>query len=302
MLVGGSGTAAVESAVASGIAGDGRLLVVDNGVYGARIADIARAHGIDVLRIASPWTVAPDLAAIDDALARDTAIRAVAVVHHETTTGLLNPIEAIADIVHHHERALIVDAVSALAGEHVDLARIRADIVAGTAGKCIGAFPGVAFALVARRTLDRLTRARRPAYYLDLVRLHDGQRAGCGPFTPPLQLLWAFDTALDELAEETIAARIERFATATAEIRAAAERLALERLLADELLSNTLTAFRLPPRRPFRALHDALKRRGFIIYAGQGRLAEEIFRVATIGDVQASDYRRFLDALEEALA
>src|ERR671923_656913 len=123
VLLTGSGTAALEAAVASSLLPRRKMLVINNGVYGARMAQMASIHGFDVVELTFPWTSPPDLGQIDRALREDSAIEVVCLVHHETTTGLLNPIAAIGETVAQHGRVLLVDSISGLGGEEIDLAR-----------------------------------------------------------------------------------------------------------------------------------------------------------------------------------
>jgi 2-aminoethylphosphonate-pyruvate transaminase len=298
----GSGTAAVEAVVSSTPAAGAKLLVIENGVYGERMTTMAERHGIETARLTSAWHERPDLERLDAMLRADRAIDTVALVHNETTTGLLNPVREVGEIVRRHDRVFLLDTVSGLAGETAELEDWGVDVAASTANKCIGGFPGISFAMVGHRVLESL-RERGPArsLYLDLAFNHAAQAGGCGAFTPAVQILWALEAALAELADEGVAARIARFGRATALVREAAARLGLFLYLEPDLCSNTISSFRLPADVDYSELHARLKNRGFVIYAGQGPLAGEIFRVATMGSVSFTDYERFTGALAEVL-
>jgi 2-aminoethylphosphonate-pyruvate transaminase len=295
VLLTGSGTAAVETAVSSVCSERGRLVVVSNGVYGERIATMAAAARLPHTVAESPWTSPPDVDAVEAAL-RAPDVEAVAVVHHETTTGLLNPVGEIARRARALGKLVLVDAVSGLAGDALDPA--DCDLVVGTGGKCIQAFPGMAFVLVRTDVLARLAAHPRRSLYLSLGTYADHAM----PFTPAVQVAYALDEALAELLEETVAGRITRYATAAATLRAGFERLGLTCVLPPALRSNTITSLRFPPGVQYATLHDALKRRGFVIYEGQGWFAREAFRVANMGALTRADLERFLDALADTLA
>jgi len=301
VLLTGSGTAMVEAMVSSGVPRGGRLLVAENGVYGERMARMARAHGIDVDVVDAGWMARPS---IDAVAARLDASRfdALAIVHHETTTGLLNDLEPIAALCRRRGVRLLVDAVSALAGEALDFAALRPDAVACTANKCVQGLPGVSFALVRRDFMRAMSDVAERSLYLHLPRHFEEQERRSTPFTPSVQIAYALREALDELFEETVAGRIARYARATAIVRAGLESLGFELLLPPELRSTTMTAVKLPPDLGYAALHDSLKRSGFVIYAGQGALAATLFRVATMGAVAEDDYRRFVEALASIVA
>jgi 2-aminoethylphosphonate-pyruvate transaminase len=250
--------------------------------------------------VAGPWTEPPDLAAVERAIAPPD-VEAVAVVHHETTTGLVNPVAAVGRLARAHRKLLLVDSVSGLAGDALDLEADSADLVVGTGGKCIQAFPGLAFVLVRAAVMERLATHPRRSLYLSLPLNHDAQERRTVPFTPAVQLAYALDEALAELLEETVAGRVARYAAAAAQLREGFAHLGLRCVLPPELRSNTITSLWLPAGRSYADLHDGLRARGFIVYEGQGRLARELFRVANMGHLTAADFARFLAALAATL-
>lgn len=298
VLLTGSGTAALEAAVTSVLSARGHLVVVANGVYGERIAAMAAAARLPHTVVEGAWNAPPDLDAIERAL-REPGVEALAIVHHETTTGLRNPVAEVSRLARARQKLVLVDAVSGLAGDPLDLD--AADLVVGTGGKCIQAFPGLAFVLVRAETMARLGGHPRRSLYLSLPVHHEAQERRTVPFTPAVQLAYALDEALAELLEEGVAARIARYAAAAGFLRDGFARLRLDFLLPPELRSNSITALRLPPGIGYASVHDALKASGFVIYEGQGRLAAEIFRVANMGNLVRRDFARFLDALEGVL-
>jgi 2-aminoethylphosphonate-pyruvate transaminase len=296
----GSGTAALEAAVTSVLSERGRLLVVANGVYGERIAAMAAAARLPHTVVEGAWTAPPDVEAIGGALC-EPDIEAVAMVHHETTTGLLNPVAAVGRLAHAHGKLFLVDAVSSLAGDPLDVEAVGADLVVGTAGKCIQAFPGMAFVLVRMEVMARLATHPRRSLYLSLPAHHQAQERRTVPFTPAVQLAYALDEALAELLEEGVVERTARYAAAAALLRRGFTRLGLGFVLPPELRSSSVTALWLPAGLTYAALHDELKARGFVIYEGQGRLAREIFRVANMGHLAPAHFDGFLGALGAVL-
>jgi 2-aminoethylphosphonate-pyruvate transaminase len=302
VLLTGSGTAALEAAVASSLSPARKMLVVNNGVYGARIAQMATIHGLPLVELTYPWTLPPDLGQIERLLRDDPAIEVVCLVHHETTTGLLNPVTAVGEIVKRYERALLVDAISSLAGETLDLPAAGVDLCVGTANKCIQGLPGISFVLVHAAAMTRLQAIPPRTLYLHLPMLSTYQERQSTPFTPAVQVMYALDEALQELLEEGVSQRIQRYRAAALILRQGFEQIGLKCLLPPELRSNTITALELPSGMSYEALHDALKARGYVIYAGQGDLAAKVFRVANMGHLTRSHFRGFLDALREVLA
>ena len=301
VILGGSGTSAVEAMVSSALPQGKKLLVINNGVYGERMLRMATAHRIPSVELRYDWTEPPDLGQIEARLEADPSIGGVALVHHETTTGLLNPVSAIGALTRRMGRVFLLDAVSALAGEDLDLVRDQVDICACTANKCVQGLPGVAFVLV--RTALMRAMQDHPASSLSLhLPVHwQAQEHNSVAFTPPVQACYALDAALDELLEETVAARVERYRAAALLLRTGFNRLGLRFVLPPELRVNSLTALFLPEGMDYHDLHDRLKQRGFVIYEGQGRLQTGIFRVANMGHLSLDDFRRFLHSLEEVL-
>jgi 2-aminoethylphosphonate-pyruvate transaminase len=223
-------------------------------------------------------------------------------VHHETTTGLINPVKEIADVVDSQNRVFILDAVSALAGEPLDIAGSHMYMVAGTSGKCIQGFPGLSFVLVSKGFLERMRTYPRRSVYLHLTRYVDNEGRGTIPFTPAVQIYYAFDEALNELMEEGVANRIQRYKKFAVLIRDRMAKLGVKPVLTPEQQSSTLTAYHLPAGLTYESLHDRLKKEGYVIYAGQGQLESKIFRVANMGALTETQVGGFLNAFERVCA
>lgn len=300
VLLTGSGTAAVEAMLTSLVPRDGRLLVLENGVYGERMSRIAALHGIAHTRVTAPWGGELDFSAIAQALVA-TPCTHVAVVHHETTTGRLNDLTRVATLAAAHGARLLVDGVSSFGAETIDFAPGRLAACAATANKCLHGVPGTAFVIAAR---DALAAGASPprSLYFDLREYHARQEAGGTPFTQSVQTFYALDEALCEFFEAGgREARQALFARRMARVRAVLGTLGVTALLAPADSSCVLHAFELPPGRTYAELHDALKARGFIIYAGQGSLSERVFRISAMGDIAEADLERLGEALREVL-
>ena len=297
----GSGTLAVEAMVSSALPEGKKLLVINNGVYGERMLHMAEAHRIPAVELRYDWTERPALGQIESTLRADPAIDAVALVHHETTTGLLNLVTEVGAITRRAGRRLLLDAVSSLAAEDLDLIRDGVDLCACTANKCVQGLPGVSFVLVRTDAMTAMQHYPRRSLYLHLPLHWEAQEKRSIPFTPSVQTWYALDAALDELLEETVTKRVKRHYTAAQLLRDGFARLGLKALLPAAHQSNTLTSLLLPEGMTYPRIHDGLKERGFVIYEGQGRLQTGIFRVANMGHLTLDDFRRFLAALEEVL-
>lgn len=302
VLLTGSGTSAVEAALAAAVPPGRSLLVVVNGVYGDRMARIAAAHGIPVERLTCDLFTPVAPADVDRALAAHPEVSHVALVHHETTTGLLNPLGEVARVAAARGRRLVVDAVSSLFGERLDAGQEPIDFLAASANKCLQGLPGVAFVLARRRALDGLAGRPPRTVALDLHGHFTSQEQDSTPFTPAVQVLHATEAALDELAREGVANRIARYAENARVVRKGLTALGLEILVPEPWRSNILTTFRLPAGVGYDALHDAMKRRRYIIYAGQGDLRTYAFRVANMGTLTPDDMAGVVAAFTAAFA
>jgi 2-aminoethylphosphonate-pyruvate transaminase len=302
VLLTASGTAAVESMVAAIVPQSGRLLVVENGVYGERIAMICAQYGIAHERINGDWLSSPDLGAIGAALRSQppgSGFTHVAVVHHETTTGRLNDLPGLSRLCREHGARLLIDAVSSFGGEAIDFGDPMLSAAAATANKCLHGVPGAAFVIVRRSTLAH---AASRTYYLDLGRLARMQDERNTPFTPAVHAYYALVEALREYAEQGgLEARHRHYAALAERVRAGLAGLGIEALLPADESSVVLRAYRLPAGVTYARMHDALKADGFVIYAGQGNLSKTLFRISTMGNLTAADMDRLLNCFTRLL-
>jgi 2-aminoethylphosphonate-pyruvate transaminase len=302
VLISASGTAAVESMVAALVPDDGRVLVVENGVYGERIAQICAQYRIAHQRLTGDWMQAPDLAAIAarlDAAAGAARFTHLAVVHHETTTGRLNPLAPLSALCGARGVSLLVDGVSSFGAEALGFDEATLAAVAGCANKCLHGVPGAAFVIARRAALGG---AASRSYYLDLARLARLQDQRNTPFTPAVHVYYALVEALREYAEQGgRSARHRRYALLAEQVRAGLAALGIESVLPPQESSVVLRAYRLPVQLSYAKLHDALKAQGFVIYAGQGPLSATLFRISTMGELHAADMARLLQCIAAAL-
>lgn len=301
ILLTGSGTAAVEAAVTSCLPPGRRILVVKNGLYAQRIAAIAAAHKMQNMDISGEWDQRFDTETVPVALRQNKAIEVVAVVHHETSTGLINPVKEIGAIAKKAGRTLLVDGVSSLAGEELDFVSANVGLIAGSSGKCIQGFPGVGFVLVRRDIMEQMVTYEQRSVYFHLPTYYKHLEEGSIPFTPAVQLYYAFDEALSELLEEGVPNRIARYRKMARLIRNRMRAIRTKFFLREPLWSNTLTTFNLPEGVYYDHLHGLLRERGYVIYAGQAQLADTFFRVANMGVLTEANIAGFLDAYEEVL-
>ncbi len=290
VLLTGSGTAAVEAMVSSLVPQDGQLLVLENGVYGERITRIAQIHRIDYETLAHDWTAAIDLDRLRGRLGQAPVITHVAVVHHETTTGRLNDLSAIAAVCAEFGVSLLVDAVSSFGAELLEFAP-AITAIAATANKCLHGVPGAAFVILRR---SALAAAPTRSLYLDLAGWCREQDRRSTPFTPSVHAYYALREALREFDDAGgLQARHRQYGQLADQAADGLQKLGILPLMPARDASVVLRAYRLPAC-GYARLHDELKAQGFIIYAGQGTLSRQLFRISTMGAVAAADVARLL--------
>ncbi len=301
VVLGGSGTAAVEAMIASLVGHGGRILVAENGVYGERMSALARAHGVETEALHHDWGAALDTGRLAQALDRARPSH-LAVVHHETTTGRLNDLAPIAALCRQRGVHLLVDAVASFGAEALDLDGWGISACALAPNKCLHGAPGLGIVCVRRRDLRAVAGLRR-TLALDLATHLEAQDRRDTAFTPAIPLWYALDAALTELARTGgWTARRERYRLLAGRVAQGLGALGVRPLLPHEASSVVLRAYRLPQGVSYRRLHDGLKARGFVIYAGQGGLARRIFRISTMGAISESDIDRLIGAVRTVLA
>lgn len=299
----GSGTFAVEATIGTLVPGDGRLLVLVNGAYGRRMVRIAEVIGLAVTSLSWPEDEAVDAQALDQALAADPAISHVAVVHCETTSGILNPLQDVADVCARHRRSLLIDAMSSFGALPIDARQTPFAAVMASANKCLEGVPGVGFALIRREALEA-AKNNAPSLSLDLYDQWQGLEAnGQWRFTPPTHVLAAFDQALDEHAEEGgVAGRGARYRRNHQLLVEGMSGLGFAMLVPPLLQAPIIVTFLMPadPRFVFAEFYDRLREKGFAIYPGKLTVAAS-FRIGCIGRIGEAEIRAALAAIGETM-
>ena len=296
----GSGTFVVEAAIATFVGPRDKLLVLVNGAYGERMVAIANGYGRAVEALTWPEDRPVEPARVAEALGRDATITHVALVHCETTTGILNPLHEIAEVVRSAGRRFLVDAMSSFGPLPIDLAKTSIDVVLASSNKGLEGAPGLGFALV-RQDLIEAAKGVSPSLSLDLHGQWKGfESNGQWRFTPPVQVVAALVEALRLLdAEGGPTARLERYQANFDVLLDGMTRLGFPLYLDRAVQAPIIATFRPPPGRPF-AFEDFyadLAARGFVIYPGKLTKAPS-FRIGCIGAVTPEDMRRLIEAIE----
>lgn len=303
VLLQGSGSYVVESVLGSAIGVDECLLIINNGAYGARMGEMARCLGLRHHELDCGETTRPEPAAIEAMLARHPEITHLAMVHCETTTGMLNPLEEVAELCQRRGIRLIVDAMSSFGGIPIDMGRLGIEFLISSANKCIQGVPGFGF-VIARRAALAACAGRARSVSLDLHAQWQTmeQQGGKWRFTSPTHTVLAFAQALRELDEEGgIAARHQRYSENQRTLVAGMAELGFAPLLPEQWQSPIITAFYSPahPDYRFADFYQRLKAQGFVIYPGKVSQAD-CFRIGNIGDVTPERVRDLLAAMASA--
>lgn len=303
VLFGGSGTTAVES-ILSSVIGQNTVFIINNGAYGNRMCQIAEACQLSYIEYKSSPYEALDVKAIEQAIENSPhKISHLAVVHHETTTGLLNDVELLGRICNKHHIELIVDAMSSFAAISIDMKRMNISYLAASSNKNLQAMPGVAFVIAHTRRLES-TRCVPPRnFYLHLHSQYKFfQDTSQMRFTPPVQTLYALKQAILETRFEGIDQRYRRYSELWETLVSGIARLGLVHLVKRENHAKLITCIVEPAcqRYDFHQMHDYFYSHGFTIYPG--KLDDHnTFRVANIGDLTCGDMEAFLSLLESYL-
>ena len=299
----GSGTFAVEAMLGTFVPAAGKLLILINGAYGRRMAKICDYYRRSYSVLEWPEDRAVEVGAVERALAADPSISDVAAVHCETTSGVLNPIAEIAQVVARAGRRLVIDSMSAFGALAVDAREIPFDALAASSNKCLEGVPGMGF-VICRQSALEACKGNAPSLSLDL---HDQwqalEKTGQWRFTPPVHCIVAFDQALQEhAAEGGVAGRGARYRNNCRILVEGMRKLGFETLLPDRLQAPIIVTFHMPadPGFVFETFYDKLRERGYVIYPGKLTVADS-FRIGCIGRLGEAEMNGALQAVREVM-
>ena len=300
----GSGTFSVEAAINTLVPRDGHVLVLINGAYGQRMAKLTQMMGRKVTTFVTAEDVPTTPADVDRLLSADASITHVGLIHCETSTGILNPLKGIADVVAKHQRRLIVDAMSSFGALPIDAREVAFDAVIAASGKCIEGPPGMGF-VIARKAALEAAAGNSSSLALDL---HDQwvylEKTTQWRYTPPTHVVVAFDAALVQfVAAGGQTGRLARYASNCEALVKGMAALGFRPFLDPSIQAPIIVTFHAPvdPRYEFKAFYAAVRERGFILYPG--KLTQlETFRVGCIGAIGPEEMQQAVHAIADALA
>jgi len=304
VLMQGSGTFSVEATIGSVVPPHGKLLVLTNGAYGKRLAQISNRLNIETIVHDSGEVEQPNLELLESTLKQDSNITHVTVVHCETTTGMLNPIDEIGRIVKSYHKVYIVDAMSSFGGIPIDVQNIGIDYLVSSANKCIQGVPGFGFVIAKKDELEK-TKGYARSLSLDLYDQWKTMEDSHGKwrYTSPTHTVRAFMQAMLELEEEGgIEKRHQRYMENHSLLVKGMTELGFSCLLPEKLQSPIITSFNNPssPAYDFNKFYHALKEKGFVIYPGKVSVADT-FRIGNIGHVFPDNIRSLIKSIGDSI-
>jgi aspartate aminotransferase-like enzyme len=298
-LISGTGTAGMEAAIAS-FSKVKKIVTIENGKFGERLGDIASRY-TEVERVKFDWGKSVELEKVREAL--ENGCEAVAFVHNETSTGILNPAREIARIAREYDALVIMDGITSVGGDYVKMDEWGIDVAIVGSQKCLGCPPGLAAVAVNERAWDFYS--EKCPYYLDLAAYRKKNVDFQTPYTPAVPLFFALEEALKIIHEEGLENRIQRHRIMSSAVRKWAVEAGLS--LFPELnkyssYSNTVTAIKMPDGVTDKELRGNLQKEyGILISGGQGELKGKIFRIGTMGNIGKLEVIATLAAIEDIL-
>jgi 2-aminoethylphosphonate-pyruvate transaminase len=300
VVITGSGSAANE-AMLSSVVGDQKILILSNGEFGERLHETSSIHNRHTFILRFPWGEQLDLEVIDRYLEAHT-IDVIAVVHHETSSGMLNSLAEVGKLAQTHRATLLVDCVSSAGAEAIDMERDHIAFCSASSSKAIGSYPGLSFVIGKTAEFEKIAALPAKTSYLNLYKFFAfATERSQTPNTPAVPLFHALDQALADILSETVVARRAKILRTATKLRKGMRKLGLTFLLDTSDMCSVLTTVNLPPGVDIDQLRHNLREQSIIIYEGKGPLKGRVFQVGSIGELSKPDVQTFLRALRAAV-
>ena len=304
VIVSGSGTSANETCLSSIFKPGEAVLLIRNGEFGERLKEIIEKYQIPMVDCAFPWAEDPDLDVVEKALQENPQIKVIAMVFHETSTSLINPVHEVGMLAKKYNKWFEVDCVSAAGGQNIDVVDNNISICTSVGGKCVGAYPGSAYICAKKELLDTLTADQCKNVYLSLYKHYTkAVSSHQTPNTPNVNVFWPLNVALTNITDdETLAGRIARYQRCAKIIRDGVRALGCWTLIPDEKAANTTTSVFLPANVDNHEFLAEMEKRGYTFYAGKGDYdAQNMIQVANMGEIYEQDCYNMLEVFETVM-
>jgi 2-aminoethylphosphonate-pyruvate transaminase len=297
----GSGTAVVESTISSVVPRDKKILIVNNGSYGERMCQIANAYDMDYIEFKSLAIEPINLNNLENVIKENIDISHLAIIHNETTTGLLNNLDDLGAIAKKYNIELIVDAMSSYSAIPIDMEKQNISYLVASSNKNIQGMAGIGFVIANKEDIKKLKDIKPRNFYFNLLAQYENFiKSHQMRFTPPVQILYALKQAIIETKKEGVQNRYNRYSKSWETLVNGLNKLNLKYLVDNKYHSKIITSIHIPKSMDFDDMHDYFYNQGFTIYPGK---VEDFntFRVANIGDIDFKDMEEFLVLLEKYL-
>lgn len=301
VIITGSGSAGNEAVLSSALKPTDQVLSLSNGEFGRRLGDIAEIYCTKLMRQEQPWASTLDLVQLESTL-QSTRIDWITMVHHETSTGELQPVAEVGALCAKYGTKLFVDAVSSFMADPIDLSACNVNFMTSSSGKALGMPPGLALVIGKKEDFETLSQIPPRNYYLNLARhyAYHEQHAQT-PNTPAIHLFIALNEALLQILEEGVQNRFAHQSAKAQMLRAGLAACGLELYRPEAKLSNAVSSVRLPPQTNFEALRETLRAHQYVIYSGKGPLLGKIAQISTMGAIDDALINQFIDCFVLAL-
>lgn len=300
VVITGSGTAANES-ILSSVVGNKNILIISNGEFGERLHNISKIHNKNTFWLRFAWGESLDLAKIK-AYLKKHKIDVVAMVHHETSSGMLNPLQELGALSKANGSMFIVDCVSSAGAEVIDIEKNHISFVSSSSSKAICSYPGLSFVIGKTEEFEKLKNLPVKTTYLNLYKFYDfNKNISQTPNTPAVHLFYALDQALDNILTTGVANHYAELKRKANILREGMSNLGLKFLIDKKHMCSVLTAVYIPSHIDVTVLRKKLREKSIIIYAGKGCFKDKVFQVGNIGELSLADIQFFLVSLGTVL-
>lgn len=299
----GSGTINLDVCINSLLPDRKRILVVNNGAYSTRAAEICQYYGLPFIDLKFPVDRLPDLETVENTLKENPDIAMVYTTHNETGTGILNPVRELGALAHKYGAIFIVDTTSTLAMRPIDIEKDNIDFCMASAQKGLMSMTGLSFIIGNRRIIEESANYPKRSYYCNLFLQYDFfEKTGEMHFTPPVQTVYSTKQAIEEYFAEGEENKWARHTRVFNAINEGLDRLGFRQVIKPEWRAGLVSSAIYPddPNWSFEAVHDYCYERGFTIYPGKISTTNT-FRLCALGAIDEEDIHAFFKVFEEAL-
>lgn len=300
LVITGSGTVANET-VLSSIVGKRHILIIANGEFGGRLAAISKLHNKNTHVISFDWGKEIDLIKVEKYLA-NKKVDIIAMVHHETSVGMLNPVAFIGELSKKYNKILYVDAVSSAGAEKIDMEKWNIAFCTTSSGKALCSVPGLGIIMVKKSILKKLEKTPARTMYMNLFNLYNYSiKHKQTPNTPALHLFYALDQALTNILKRGVVESRNEIKRRALIFRQGMNKMGFNFIIDEKLMSSSLTTVFIPKGIKAKKLRASLKEKDIIVYNGKGPFLDKVFQVGHIGEIREQDISLFLDSLKNSV-